>query len=66
MDLPGTGVEFRPVGTNLEVVVGGMPITVYRTDEPTKPYYYPLIGPTGAKLLPLTVVKPQLASGAAT
>ena len=44
---PGTGVEFRPSGPNLEVFVGGKLLTVYRTDEPSKPYYYPVIGPTG-------------------
>ncbi|MCA1684467.1 MAG: PmoA family protein, partial [Planctomycetia bacterium] len=46
---PGTGVEFRPDGPNLGVFVGGKLLTVYRADEPTKPYYYPVIGPTGAE-----------------
>jgi hypothetical protein len=43
------GVEFREAGTNLDVSVGGKPFTVYRTDEPTKPYFYPVFGPTGAE-----------------
>ena len=46
-DSSAPGVEFREAGTNLEVSVGGKPFTVYRTDEPTKPYFYPVIGPTG-------------------
>jgi hypothetical protein len=44
----GAGVEVRPSGKDLEVLVGGKPFTVYRADEATKPYYYPVIGPTGA------------------
>ena len=27
----------------------GKLVTVYHTDEPTKPYYYPVIGPTGSE-----------------
>jgi len=46
-DRPGEGVTFRPIGPNLEVLVGGKLLTVYRTDVPAKPYYYPVIGPTG-------------------
>ena len=44
----GTGVDFKPGGKNLEVLVDGKLLTDYLTDEPTKPYYYPVIGPTGA------------------
>ena len=47
---PGTGVEFRPSGPNLEVYAGGKLVTVYHTDEPTKPYFYPVNGPTGAPI----------------
>lgn len=41
------GVKFRRAGTNLDVRVTGKPLSTYRTDEPSKPYFYPLIGPTG-------------------
>jgi Methane oxygenase PmoA len=42
------GVEIRPGdGPNLEIRVAGKPFTVYRADEPSKPYFYPVIGPTG-------------------
>ena len=42
------GVEIRPgEGPNLEIRVAGKPFTVYRADEPSKPYFYPVIGPTG-------------------
>ena len=34
------GVEFRQVDRNVEVLVAGKPLTVYRTDEPTKPYFH--------------------------
>jgi hypothetical protein len=35
-------------GRDLELNVGGRPLTVYRAGETAKPYYYPVIGPTGA------------------
>ena len=44
------GVEFRKTGENLDVRVGGKPLTVYRADETTKPYYFPVFGPTGAAM----------------
>ena len=46
----GPGVAFRRDGANVEVLVDGKPFTVYLTDEATKPYYYPVIGPTGAPI----------------
>jgi hypothetical protein len=46
----GSGVEIRPDGRNLEVLVGGKRLTVYRTDLGTKPIFYPVIGPTGAPI----------------
>ena len=49
-ELTRPGVELRPEGGNLHVLVGGKPLMVYRADEPTKPYYYPVIGPTGAAI----------------
>lgn len=42
------GVELRDDGPNVAVFVHGKPLTVYHTDLPAKPYYYPLVGPTGA------------------
>ncbi len=44
------GVEFRATGGNLDVRIAGHPFTVYRTDEPTKPYFWPVIGPTGTAI----------------
>ena len=41
------GVVIRPDGKNLEVLIGGKILTVYRADLPEKPYFYPLIGPSG-------------------
>ena len=38
----------RASGKDLELLAGGRLLTVYRGGEMTKPYYYPLIGPTGA------------------
>lgn len=35
-------------GKDLELSVGGKLLTVYRAGETAKPYFYPLIGPTGA------------------
>jgi hypothetical protein len=32
----------------LSIATGGKPFTTYITDEKTKPYYFPVIGPTGA------------------
>ena len=46
-ELTPPGVELRGAGPNVEVVVGGKPLTEYRTDEGPKPYYFPVIGPTG-------------------
>ncbi len=57
-DRAGTGVVFKAAGKNLEVVVDGKPLTVYHVDEPTKPYYYPLIGPTGTELTRAYPMKP--------
>ena len=44
------GVSMRPEGGSLHVLVHGKLLMDYRTTEPTKPYYYPLIGPTGAAI----------------
>ena len=47
-ELSPPGVELRRKGANVEVVVGGKPLTEYLTDDGPKPYYFPVIGPTGA------------------
>ena len=47
-ELTPPGVELRRKGPNVEVVVGGKPLTEYVTDDGPKPYYFPVIGPTGA------------------
>lgn len=47
-ELSARGVEIRPADAkNLEILVDGKPLTTYRTDEPTKPFFFPVIGPTG-------------------
>ncbi len=46
-ELTPPGVELRRKGANVEVVVGGKPLTEYLTDDGPKPYYFPVIGPTG-------------------
>ena len=47
-ELSSAGVELRSSGSNVEVLVGGKPFTTYITDDGPKPYYFPVIGPTGA------------------
>ena len=46
-DAPAPGVELIPQGKRIEVRVGGRPLLTYVPDDGPKPYYYPLIGPTG-------------------
>lgn len=46
-ELTPPGVELRRKGPNVEVVVGGKPLTEYVTDNGPKPFYFPIIGPTG-------------------
>jgi hypothetical protein len=41
------GVDLVPSGGNLRIEVLGRPFSEYRTDTGAKPYFYPLIGPTG-------------------
>ncbi|MFO0910553.1 MAG: PmoA family protein [Isosphaeraceae bacterium] len=41
-------VSVKPSGTDIEVTISGKPFTVYRGGEASKPYLYPVIGPTGA------------------
>ena len=47
---PGSGVTLERDGTNVKVLVDGKFFTEYLGDGPTKPYYYPVIGPTGAAI----------------
>ena len=42
-----TGIALRREGNNVLVSTGGKPFTVYRTDAGPKPFYYPILGPTG-------------------
>jgi len=44
------GVRLTPEGPNVDVAVGGKPLTVYRVDSGPKPCYWPLLGPTGAAM----------------
>jgi hypothetical protein len=37
----------REEGGNIAVTTGGKPFTVYRTDAGPKPFYFPVVGPTG-------------------
>jgi len=46
-ELSPPGVDLRRKGPNVEVVVGGKPLTEYLTDDGPKPFYFPVIGPTG-------------------
>ncbi len=40
-------VRLEPSGDDVRVSIGGEPFTIYRTKEGTKPYMFPVIGPTG-------------------
>jgi hypothetical protein len=42
------GVELQPSDHNTRVLLGGQLFTEYIVDPATKPYMFPLIGPTGA------------------
>jgi len=46
----GAVVSVRRVGDDAEVLVGGKLFTRYVTKGANKPYFYPLIGPTGAPI----------------
>jgi hypothetical protein len=41
------GIRFRAQGENLAVTMDHEPFTEYRVDAGKKPFFYPLIGPTG-------------------
>ncbi len=46
-DSKSEGVELITRGARIEVRVGGQPLMTYVPDDGPKPYYYPVIGPTG-------------------
>ena len=50
--LPGTGVELKRHGANVDFFVDGKLFTRYDTTTgPNKPYFYPVNAPTGAQLV---------------
>jgi hypothetical protein len=44
------GVTLQRDGANVKVVIDDRLFTEYLSDSATKPYYYPMIGPTGAAI----------------
>jgi hypothetical protein len=42
------GVEMIPNGRRVEVRIDGKPITEYIPDDGPKPYFFPIVGPSGA------------------
>jgi hypothetical protein len=47
---PGSGVELIPHDRRIEVRVDGKPVTEYIPDDGPKPYFFPVIGPSGAAM----------------
>jgi hypothetical protein len=45
-----SGVALERDGANVKVLVDGHLFTEYVSDQATKPYYYPVIGPTGVPI----------------
>jgi len=41
------GLRFQPQGRNLLITIDDHPLTEYRVDVGNKPFFFPLIGPTG-------------------
>jgi hypothetical protein len=46
----GTGVALHRDGANIKIEVDGKLFTEYLSDQATKPYYYPVMGPTGTAI----------------
>ncbi|WP_235963860.1 DUF6807 domain-containing protein [Tautonia rosea] len=44
------GVSITPEGSNLRVEIDGELFTIYRAADGHKPYFFPVIGPTGAPI----------------
>lgn len=51
-----SGVTISPEGKNLRVAIDGSIFTIYRADDGPKPYFFPVIGPTG---VPITRAYPM-------
>ncbi|WP_435010574.1 PmoA family protein [Tundrisphaera lichenicola] len=50
-DRSSSGVAFEEgQGKKIGIVVGGQPLMTYVPDDGPKPYYFPVIGPTGKRL----------------
>jgi hypothetical protein len=49
-DTSASGVALRRDGANVKVLLDGELFTEYLGDSATKPYFYPVIGPTGAAI----------------
>lgn len=47
---PNSGVVVRRQGPDAEILVNGKLFTRYVTEGANKPYYYPLVGPTGVEI----------------
>jgi hypothetical protein len=45
-----SGVWLERNDNNVKILVGGQLFTEYLSDQATKPYYYPVFGPTGAAI----------------
>ncbi|HUS73134.1 MAG TPA: DUF6807 family protein [Sedimentisphaerales bacterium] len=48
---PGGGVEIVEAGKKLRVVVGGKLFTEYNYQDVPRPFFYPVIGPTGLPII---------------
>jgi hypothetical protein len=44
------GIRIEPEGRNLRVTIDGTLFTVYRAGDGPKPYFFPVIGPTGTPI----------------
>jgi hypothetical protein len=53
---PASGVALERNDNNVKILVNGKLFTEYLSDQATKPYYYPVFGPTGA---PITRAHPM-------
>jgi hypothetical protein len=50
LESPKSGVDLIPQGRRFEVRVDGKPVTEYIPDDGPKPYFFPLVGPSGATM----------------
>jgi hypothetical protein len=49
-DSPGKGVELIPDGRRIGFKIDGQLVTEYIPDDVPKPYFFPLVGPSGSKM----------------